>query len=240
MTSKTFVSLLISAIACGLLAFSSTLRAVTPAPDGGYPNNNTAEGENALFDLTTGTNNTAVGFIALFNDTTGGWNTAEGSFALFNNSTGNFNTAVGWRALVGLTSGSNNIGIGINAGSNLTTNNNNNIEIGNRGEAVDFNTIRIGTEGTQKFAFMAGINGVSVSGNVVCVSSTGQLGECAVASPIGMNDKKLEDQAARIAQQDKLIRELAVTIKEQAAQIQKVSAELTVMKAKPQLVNNQK
>src|SRR6478609_2184605 len=30
-------------------------RAVTPAPDGGYPNGNTAEGDNALLNLTTGT-----------------------------------------------------------------------------------------------------------------------------------------------------------------------------------------
>ena len=30
-------------------------RAVTPAPDGAYPNGNTAQGSNALFSLTTGT-----------------------------------------------------------------------------------------------------------------------------------------------------------------------------------------
>src|SRR5438552_7274561 len=32
-------------------------RAVDPPPDGGYPNNNTAEGDSALFSLTTGVNN---------------------------------------------------------------------------------------------------------------------------------------------------------------------------------------
>ena len=37
-----------------MFALSPTARAVTPAPDGGYPNNNTAEGDNALFSLTTG------------------------------------------------------------------------------------------------------------------------------------------------------------------------------------------
>jgi hypothetical protein len=35
-------------------ALSPWARAVDPAPDGGYPNGNTAEGEDALFSLTTG------------------------------------------------------------------------------------------------------------------------------------------------------------------------------------------
>ena len=34
------------------LALSPTARAVTPAPDGGYPGHNTAEGTDALFNLT--------------------------------------------------------------------------------------------------------------------------------------------------------------------------------------------
>ena len=34
---------------------------VVPAPDGGYPNFTTAEGESALLSLTTGAGNTAVG-----------------------------------------------------------------------------------------------------------------------------------------------------------------------------------
>jgi hypothetical protein len=44
---------------------------VSPAPDGGYPSNNTAEGTNALFSNTTGRNNVAVGFKAGANLTTG-------------------------------------------------------------------------------------------------------------------------------------------------------------------------
>ena len=77
-----------------------TARAVDPPPDGGYPNQNTAEGEDALFSLTTdGTNDTAVGFHALFNDTYGGYNTALGSTALSSNIIGYFNTAIGWGAL---------------------------------------------------------------------------------------------------------------------------------------------
>ena len=42
---------------CGLC---SSIPAVSPATDGGYPNNNTAEGADALFNLTTGVGNTAT------------------------------------------------------------------------------------------------------------------------------------------------------------------------------------
>jgi hypothetical protein len=52
--------------------------AVNPPPDGGYPNGNTAEGDNALFSLTTGFDNTAIGAQALLRNTTGDRNTAIG------------------------------------------------------------------------------------------------------------------------------------------------------------------
>ena len=67
---------------------SPKLLAVVPAPDGGYPGGNTAEGDNALFSLTTGTSNTAIGFAALGSNTTGDFNTAEGFGALVINTTG--------------------------------------------------------------------------------------------------------------------------------------------------------
>src|SRR5437667_10708302 len=98
----------------GCLALSPTARAVTPAPDGGYPNDNTAEGTNALFSLTTGTDNTAIGFKALFNNTEGRENTARGFQALFNNNGsaspigGSQNTATGVQARVHNTGGDNN------------------------------------------------------------------------------------------------------------------------------------
>jgi hypothetical protein len=41
------------AIALAWLALSPAARAVTPAPDGGYPGENTAEGEDALNSLTS-------------------------------------------------------------------------------------------------------------------------------------------------------------------------------------------
>jgi|SRR6266550_6761371 len=51
-------------------------RAVVPPPDGGYPNFNTAEGQKALQNLTTGAANTAVGWFSLFSDAAGSFNTA--------------------------------------------------------------------------------------------------------------------------------------------------------------------
>ena len=92
-------------IALTWFALSPTVRAVDPPPDGGYPNENTAEGDDALFNLTTGTGNTAIGFDALFSLTTGVDNTAIGSDALFSNTTGDDNTATGAYALFSNTTG---------------------------------------------------------------------------------------------------------------------------------------
>ena len=78
---------------------SPRAQAVTPAPDGGYPNENTAEGDDALFGLTTGSFNTAAGFDALYSNTTGISNTANGDSALYSNTTGSENTAIGLIAL---------------------------------------------------------------------------------------------------------------------------------------------
>jgi len=71
-----------------LFALPQTGPAVTPAPDGGYPNRNTAEGENALFSLTDGESNTATGAFALQGNTTGYQNTANGANAIFSNTVG--------------------------------------------------------------------------------------------------------------------------------------------------------
>ena len=64
------------------LALAPVALAVDPPPGGGYPGNNTALGDDALFSLTTGADNTAIGFNALYGDTTGYSNTALGSLAL--------------------------------------------------------------------------------------------------------------------------------------------------------------
>jgi len=109
-------------------------QAVTPAPDGGYPWDNTAEGDQALFNLipsasgygntavgraalislTSNAYNTAVGFVAL-RDNNGYGNTAIGAAALQDNTTGSDNTASGFQALYLNTTGVNNTANGASA-----------------------------------------------------------------------------------------------------------------------------
>jgi hypothetical protein len=85
--------------------------AVVPPPDGGYPGFNTAEGQNALFSLTTGVGNAAVGWFSLFSNTDGSYNTGVGAGTLLFNAgdqafEGIQNTAVGAAALLFNTTGS--------------------------------------------------------------------------------------------------------------------------------------
>src|SRR6266700_429347 len=86
-------------MALGFFALLPLAQAVVPAPDGGYAGGNTAEGQSALFSLTTGGFNTAVGFFSLRSDATGAFNTAIGAGTLLLN-TGDENTATGAGALL--------------------------------------------------------------------------------------------------------------------------------------------
>src|SRR6266550_954140 len=131
---KNAIPLFLLALACFGLPPGS--RAVSPPPDGGYPNQNTAEGDNALFDLTTGTDNTAIGFQALFSNTAGYFNTATGSSALSSNTTGFLNTATGEEALGSNTTGNGNTATGVDA----LFNNNGSQNTANGGEALNSNT----------------------------------------------------------------------------------------------------
>jgi hypothetical protein len=126
-------------LAC--FAISPRAQAVSPAPDGGYPGQNTAEGTSALLHLSGGTYNTALGWDALgFNVTgnfntgvgagtllanTGEENTATGTGALLSNSTANRNTANGAFALFSNTTGVDNTAIGDRALFSNTTSNGN-------------------------------------------------------------------------------------------------------------------
>ena len=91
----------------GSFALMPMAQAVSPAPDGGYPGGNTAEGQAALLSLTTGGFNTAVGFFSLRSDTTGELNTAVGAGALLANN-GDANTATGAGALLSNVTGGAN------------------------------------------------------------------------------------------------------------------------------------
>ena len=104
-----------------LLAFGlmPPAKGVVPPPDGGYPNFTTAEGQNALKNLTTGAGNTAVGWFSLFSDTTGSFNTGVGAGTLALN-TGEENTALGTAALL-LNTATGNTAVGSRALLNNTT-----------------------------------------------------------------------------------------------------------------------
>jgi trimeric autotransporter adhesin len=97
-------------------------QAVNPPPDGGYANFTTAEGTNALLDLTSGTANTGVGWSSLLSVTTGSFNTATGAGALLFN-TVDENTAFGAAALLFNTIGFKNTAVGSAALLNNTEGN---------------------------------------------------------------------------------------------------------------------
>jgi Chaperone of endosialidase len=108
MKLQNLTHILIGILCIGLLPRAE---AVIPPPDGGYPNFTTAEGQNALFSLTTGSANTAVGWHSLFSNTEGSFNTATGAGALLFN-TANENTAFGAAALLFNTAGFQNTAVG--------------------------------------------------------------------------------------------------------------------------------
>jgi hypothetical protein len=103
-------------LALGFLALSPTPKAfgVVPPPDGGYPGFTTAEGTNALKNLTTGSGNTGVGWLSLFTASTANFNTGVGAGTLTLN-TGDNNTAMGAVALFLNTTGANNTAVGMAA-----------------------------------------------------------------------------------------------------------------------------
>jgi len=147
------------------------------------PNNNTSFGVQSGPAGGTGEFNTAIGYNALSRSINNNDNTAVGALALFNSGNANLgnsnrNTAIGTQALEQLgfiptVASAGNIAVGYKAGYNLTFGNNN-ICIGNQGVANDSNTIRIGDIHTK--TFIAGINGVAISGAGVLVNANGQLG----------------------------------------------------------------
>jgi trimeric autotransporter adhesin len=111
MKTKNLILILILIIGLGVLP---KVQALSPAPDGGYPGRNTAEGQKALFNLTTGTDNAALGQSSLQSLTTGNLNTGVGAWTLALN-TADYNTACGAAALLFNGTGTDNTAVGTGA-----------------------------------------------------------------------------------------------------------------------------
>jgi hypothetical protein len=171
-------------VAIGYQALQNDNGAISGGTDSGF-GENTAIGFQSLQENSLGYGNTAIGFQSLQENMVGSGNTAVGDWTIagygysgppcctspveagssntdntavgykalvFLN--GNNNTAIGFQALFGL-QGTNNTALGYNAGYSLASGNNN-IYIGNQGSGSESGIIRLGTQGTQTTAFIAG------------------------------------------------------------------------------------
>jgi hypothetical protein len=215
---------------------------------------NTAIGDAALGNndssgLGLGNSNTAVGANALFSNVDGESNNAVGFDALGSNLDGLFNNAMGFDALADNVSGAGNVAIGDSAG--LGVEGDFNIYIGfEAGPGVpEDETIRIG-DAFNTGCFIGGITGVVVAGDPVLVDANGQLGVGPADSPLSMKEilkerqvvqelkATTERQAAVIALQEGQIKALTAGLKQQADQIQKVSAQLEMIRPTPRVVEN--
>jgi len=176
---KTSIPAVLITFALVCFALAQNTQAVSPPPDGDYPGGNTAEGENALSFLTTGTFNTAIGWRSLLNNDTGRYNTAVGAGCLFINMAEE-NTATGTGALFLNLQGGKNTATGAFA---LFTNSN-----GTANTAVGSDALPANTSGGQNTALGqgAGFNQTTGSGNVyIGVGVPGVAGEsnsCYIAS----------------------------------------------------------
>ena len=193
--------------ALGYVALLQRLQALVPPPDGGYPNFNTAEGQHALFSLTTGVANTAIGWFSLNSNTDGSFNTgvgagtllfnigdqstgggtqntALGADALLFNTTGQLNTAVGVAALLNNSEGGFNTALGVSALSSNTDGSNNN--------AFGFDALASNTTGVRNLAVgnEALFNNITGNDNIAIgfralFGNTGLNGNIAVGSGAG-------------------------------------------------------
>src|SRR6266513_1092421 len=210
----------------------------------GFSNN--AVGDSALFENIHGAANTAVGDLALSNnDSTGSKlgnvNTAVGGEALFNNTDGDSNNAVGFQAMDANTVGVQNNAMGVLA---LSSNDDgaSNTVAGDSALAGNahgsFNTV---------VGWSAG-DTVEVDGARVIVGADGQIGVGVAGSPLSANEltkthrvvqqlkATTEKQAARIALQEGQINALTAALRQQADEIQKVSAQLEMIRPTPRVV----
>jgi hypothetical protein len=230
-------------------------------------NNTTGSANTAVGDVACGSGagddfslNSVVGAGALFSGTEANSNNAVGALALGGvgptpaPNTGVSNNAFGVEALEAITTGSGNVAVGDAAGA-ATVDGSFNIYIG-FGVGADTDpsesdTIRIGD--TQDAAcFIGGIANSTSGGDLVAVDADGHLGAAVDAGGKRVSMKNLlreqqlvqqlkattEKQAARIALQEGQIETLTAALKQQAEQIQKVSAQLEMVRPTPRVVEN--
>ena len=150
-------SLAVATLTIISFALSPKMEAVNPPPDGGYPNFTTAEGQNALFSLTTGQGNTAVGWFSLKSLTAANFNTGVGAGTLALN-TGDNNTAMGAAALLSNTMGAKNTANGALA---LFSNSIGNLNTANGYQALYTNTSGVGNTATGIQALFLNTTGTS-------------------------------------------------------------------------------
>ena len=153
--------------------------AVSPTPDGAYPNSNCAEGGiSALFSLTTGHDNVALGVQAMEFNTIGSMNTATGFAALFDNISGLSNTATGDEALLNNTIANNNTADGAFALFSNTT--------GGENAATGFAALFSNTIGSANTA----------SGSQALISNTTGLSNTAAGFQALLNNTVANDNTA--------------------------------------------
>jgi len=181
------------------LAVLPNAQAVVPPPDGGYPNFNTAEGQNALFSLSTGVANSAVGWYSLFSNTDGSFNTGLGAGTLLFNvgdqstGEGTQNTAVGTVALLFNTTGLANTASGVQALFSNTTGSNN---TANGVQALFLNTEGAGNTAIGRSALFSNTTGITntASGvnalfsNTTGIRNTASGGGALIGNTTGSNN----------------------------------------------------
>ena len=186
-------ALILIGLVLACIALPDRAQAVSPAPDGGYPGGNTAEGQSALLSLTTGGFNTAVGLFSLRSNATGNFNTATGAGtlfatiadentatgagALFSNIEGEANAADGAFALFNNTEGSNNAANGFEA---LFTNRTGQNNTATGAQALFFNDgDPTNNEGSENSAF---------GNNALFSNTTGYANSAFGAGALGSNN----------------------------------------------------
>jgi len=176
------------------------------APDTALPGFNTADGDHALFSITSGVANTAVGWYALSTNTEGNYNTGLGAGALALNITAESNTAVGTAALLLNTGGTQNVAVG--SGAMVSNNADDNTAVG--GFALENNVAAVTNVAVGVFAaqnndsggagtadFNVAVGGFALQANVDGARNTA-VGAGALETFTGGNDNTALGEIAGI------------------------------------------